>query len=111
VDSEVETVESYPDDAPLEIIIYWDYSSQVLNADSLYTILQFLRNTPLHSYSGSHKWYCGKQPRVIYLRRSAWTCARGEPIAMISPGDNEKAAAFLSDETCFLKLTFQPRPS
>lgn len=31
---EVETVESYPNDTPPEIKIYWDYSSQVLNADS-----------------------------------------------------------------------------
>lgn len=31
---EVETVESYPNDTPPEIKIYWGYSSQVLNADS-----------------------------------------------------------------------------
>lgn len=39
VDSEVETLESYPDDTPPEQKIGWDYSSQVLNTLTPYTTL------------------------------------------------------------------------
>ena len=60
MDLEVETLESYPDDAPLELKICQYYPSHVLNADSLYTILQFLRNTSLYSYSGSHNCHYAK---------------------------------------------------